>query len=77
MILSEELRAKIRRRAKRTWDKYLGAVECGETHRITEITEKSLHYRISGSLVGTELRMGPKITIRRDKIGRIYVPREI
>ena len=54
-------RDKIRLRAKRAF--------AGEkVHRITEVTEKSLLYRVHG--VGN-------IMIKRDKLGRIYVPKEV
>ena len=57
MLLIEKLRDKIRSRSAR-------AFEGEKVHRITEVTEKSLLYRIKGRLVGKGLRQGPKIKIR-------------
>jgi len=54
---------KIRRRARRAFD---GAT----VHRVTEVTEKSLLYRLPHE----EGQRGKKIKIRRDVLGRIYVP---
>jgi hypothetical protein len=70
MELSEALRDKIRRRAVRAFDGR-------KQHRITDVTETALQYRISGSLVGKSLRCGPRITTRRDCLGRIYVPKSV
>ena len=70
MILSKELRKKIRSRARRAFD--------GEViHRITEVEEKFLLYRIPSKLVGAALYGGPKIVIRRDRLGRIFVPTRV
>lgn len=67
MVLDNELREKIRRRVRRAYD--------GETvHRCT-MKEGVVWYRISIPSMGPY--GGPKIPIRKDKIGRIYVPREV
>lgn len=71
MILSDLLRAKIRRRATRAFG---GA----SVHRIVGPSKgvpNKLHYRLPGSLFGYGLRQGPKLLIRQDKLNRVYVPR--
>lgn len=67
MKLPDELRAKIRGRAQRAFS--------GQTvHRCT-LEDGILRYRLPGGMFDLGLGLGPKIIIRRDKLGRIYVPR--
>ena len=61
MILTDEFRSKLRRRAKR-------AFNGKTTHRITGITKQGLIYRLAS---------GERINIRRDVLGRIYIPRSL
>lgn len=89
--LDEPLRDKIRRRAARAFEAFDNKPKpcalCGHLkdevksekfHRITEVTKSSLKYRVRGSLVGKcGSRSGPRVTIRRDKKGRISVPKKI
>lgn len=70
MQLNKELRDKIRRRSRR-------AFEGHKVHRVTMESEKLLLYRLPGSLVGKGLWQGPKIKVRKDKLGRIYVPTSV
>ena len=60
MKLSEELRAKIRRRVRR-------ALDGDKVHRLTKVVNH-FQYRLSG---------GQMLAIKIDKIGRIYVPKEV
>jgi len=68
MQLSDEYREKIRKRARR-------AFNGKSVHRITDVSSKTLLYRIPGWMFGRGLQQGDRILIRRDKLGRIYVPR--
>lgn len=81
LLLDEELRDKIRRRSARAFEAFDNKPKpcalCGHTknggdpekfHRITNLTEKNLRYRI---------KTGTSVTIRRDKRGRISVPKKV
>jgi len=70
MEIPELFRTQMRGRARRAFN--------GETvHRITEVSVTSLIYRMPSSLFDVARRQGPKVMIRKDKVGRIYIPRSV
>lgn len=68
-MLSEELRTKMRRRVKRH-------IAGNKVHRVIE-TDGVIRYRLPGSMFNRGLRQGPKVLIRVDSIGRVYIPKEV
>ena len=66
-VLSVELTEKIKRRAKRAWE-----APNEEHHRITEVKESTLIYRLPHE-EGKLRYSGQKLTVKKDKVGRISI----